>query len=91
MATVAITLKIMPNSPETDLDQISKAVDEKITNFGGGVGKTETEPVAFGLKALVIIFTMPEEKGSTESLEQEISELSGVSSVQVTDVRRTLG
>ena len=91
MATVVVTLKIMPDSPETDLSQISKAVGEKIINFGGSAGKTAMEPVAFGLKALVIIFTMPEEKGSTEPLEQEISGLSGISSVQVTDVRRAIG
>ena len=91
MATVVVTLKIMPNSPDTNLDEISSAATEKIAAFGGNVGKTDEEPIAFGLKALLLMFSMPEEKGSTEELEKQIGEIPGVSSVQVTDVRRAVG
>jgi len=90
-ATVIISLKIMPESPETNLDDLSAKANEKISAFGGKVGKTEQEPVAFGLKSVNIMFSMPEEKGSTEDLEKQISDISGVNSVQVTDVRRALG
>ena len=91
MATVVVTLKIMPDSPETDQDGIIVAVSEAVSDFGGEVGKTSSEPVAFGLKAALVFFTMPEEKGSTEELENKISDIPGVSSVQVTDVRRAVG
>ncbi|MBI2664187.1 elongation factor 1-beta [Candidatus Woesearchaeota archaeon] len=91
MATVIVSLKIMPDSPETDLGAIAEAASEKISGFGGTVGRTDTEPVAFGIKSINIMFSMPEEKGSTEDLENEISEIDGVSSVQVTDVRRAVG
>jgi translation elongation factor EF-1beta len=37
------------------------------------------------------MFALPEETGSTEALEKQISAISGVSSVQVTDVRRAVG
>ena len=53
--------------------------------------KTEIQPGAFGLKALVILFVMDEKKGSTEALEQKISQLEGVESVEVPDVRRAVG
>lgn len=91
MATVVVTLKIMPESPDTNLDEIYTASTEKIADFGGNVGKKIIEPVAFGIKALVIMFSMPEEKGSTEDLEKQIAEIHGVTSVQVTDVRRSIG
>lgn len=91
MATVVVTLKIMPDSTETDQEGIIAAASGQITDFGGRVGKTSSEPVAFGLKAAVVLFTMPEEKGSTEELEKKIADVAGVSSVQVTDVRRTVG
>lgn len=92
MAKAIITLKIMPESPETNLDKIATETEEKITGFAGeGETKKEIEPVAFGLKALKIIFVMDEEKGSTESLEKEIQELEGVNSVEVIDVRRAIG
>ncbi|KYK26874.1 hypothetical protein AYK26_07055 [Euryarchaeota archaeon SM23-78] len=92
MAKAIVTLKIMPKSPDTDLDKISKSALEKIKGFAGeGETKKEIEPVAFGLKALKIIFVMDEEKGSTEPLEKEIQALEGVSSVEVIDVRRAIG
>ncbi len=92
MANVVVTLKIMPESLDVDLKDIEYKVIKEIKNF---VGETETkieiEPVAFGLKSLKIIFVMNENKGSTEKLENKISSLKGVNSVEVTDVRRAIG
>ena len=91
MATVVVTLKIMPEGPDTDLDNLTNVVSEKITAFGGTVGKKDTEPIAFGLKSLLRLFSMPEDKGGTEELEKMIEQVPGVRSVQVSDVRRTVG
>ncbi|MBW2966633.1 elongation factor 1-beta [Candidatus Woesearchaeota archaeon] len=92
MANVIITLKIMPESPEIDLKKISEEAKNKISDFAGpGEMKIEEQPVAFGLKALNITFVMDESKGSTEPLEESISEIKGVQSVEVTDVRRAIG
>lgn len=81
----------MPKSPEVNLEVLETQATEKIANFGGEVGKKEIQPVAFGLKALMLYFVMDEVKGSTDSLEKEIESLEGVNSVEVTDVRRTIG
>ena len=91
MAVVVVTLKIMPDSPDTNLDSLAESATEKIAAFGGKVGRTIVEPVAFGLKSLTLLFTMQEDKGSTDSLETDISQIEGVTSVQVTDVRRVVG
>ncbi|MBI2143185.1 elongation factor 1-beta [Candidatus Woesearchaeota archaeon] len=91
MATVIVTMKIMPSSPEEDLDSIRSAAAKMIAEFGGTVGKTELEPIAFGLKAVVFMFAMAESVGDTEELEEKIAAVQGVSSVQVTDVRRAVG
>lgn len=91
MAHVIITLKIMPESVDVSLEGIKQKANELIKAFGGEVGKTEEEPIAFGLKALKLFFVMDESKGSTESLEQDISKIKGVNSVEVTDVRRAIG
>ena len=92
MANVIITLKIMPTSPEVDLSALLEKVKAEITTYSGEEQfKTEEEPVAFGLKALKIIFVMDESRGDTEPLEKKIAELEGVNSVEVTDVRRALG
>jgi elongation factor 1-beta len=92
MANVVVTIKIMPESPESDLSKIEESAKKKIVKFAGqGHMKVEHEPIAFGLKALKIIFVMPESKGSTEELEDNISNIEGVQSVEVTDVRRAVG
>ena len=91
MATVIITLKIMPESPETDLAGVQEKADKEIASFGGTVGKVEIEPIAYGLKALKIYFLMDESKGATDSLEEQIVGIDGVRSVEVIDVRRTIG
>jgi len=91
MAEVIVTLKIMPENPEVDFNKVEEKVKELVSGFGGEVGKVEIEPIAFGLNALKIIFIMDESKGSTESLEKDVSEVEGVMGVEVVDVRRTLG
>ncbi len=91
MAQVVVTLKIMPESPSTDFASIQEKATKLIHEFGGQVGKVDIQNVAFGLKALNLFFMMDEDVGSTESLEQEIAKLHGVNSVDVTDVRRTVG
>ncbi len=92
MAKVVVTLKIMPESPEVNLENIEKEAKEKIIDFSQSEEvKTEQEPVAFGLKSLKIIFVMEESKGSTDALEEQIKTISGVNSVEAVDVRRAIG
>ncbi|MBN2368386.1 elongation factor 1-beta [Candidatus Woesearchaeota archaeon] len=92
MADVVITMKIMPDSPDVDLGKLEGSALEKIKAFTGFDNhKTEQEPVAFGLKALKIMFVMDEAKGATDPLEEDIGSIEGVNSVEVTDVRRSIG
>jgi len=81
----------MPISPSIDLSSLEKKATEKIKFFGGEVGKVEQEPIAFGLTALKLIFVMDENIGSTEALEEDISKIKGIQSVEVSDVRRAIG
>ncbi len=91
MAEVVVTIKIMPEDPGVDLNKLEKEAKIKISDFGGEVGKVETEAIAFGLKALKLIFVMDESKGSPDPLEKSIESLEGVKSAEVTDVRRAIG
>ena len=92
MADVVITLKIMPNDTSIDLSNLESRAKKEIIDFcSSREFKTSIEPIAFGLKALNIIFVMDESKGSTEKLEEKIKLIDGVESVEVTDVRRAIG
>ena len=91
MAQVIVSLKIMPDGADSDLRSIEKSATSMIEQFGGKVGKSEDVPIAFGLRALRLIFVMDESKGGTDKLEEQISTISGVMNVTVDDVRRALG
>lgn len=92
MANAVVTVKIMPESPEVDLSKIEQAAKEKIKEFAGeGETKTEIEEIAFGLKALKILFVMDESKGAPDPVAEEIDKLEGVNSAEISDVRRAIG
>ena len=92
MASVVVTLRIMPNDASIDLSNLESNAKKEIVNFCNSKEfKTSIEPIAFGLKALNIIFVMDESRGSTEKLEEKIKLIRGVESVEVTDVRRAIG
>ncbi|MBI2647370.1 elongation factor 1-beta [Candidatus Woesearchaeota archaeon] len=92
MAQVVVTLRIMPNNPNTELSKIETKVKKEIIDFCDSKEfKINIEPIAFGLEALNIMFVMDENKGSTEKLESKLSQINGVESVEVIDVRRAVG
>ena len=92
MANVVITVKIMPDSPETDLAKLEEEAKKLIAEFAGeGDTKSEQVPVAFGLKALNIIFVMDESNGSPDPVAEKITQIEGVNSAEIVDVRRAIG
>lgn len=95
MAIAVITAKIMPDSPEVNLNEIQDQAQQIIRDFtersDPADQKISIEPIAFGLKAINIIFTMDEAKGSPDQLEDKITAIEGVQSFEVTDVRRAIG
>jgi elongation factor 1-beta len=92
MGTAIVTLTIMPESPSIDLKEIEHEAIKLITAFADDRQKrVDIKPVAFGLQSINIVFLMDEKKGGTETLEQQISEIAGVQSVELTDIRRIIG
>ncbi|MBT3690840.1 elongation factor 1-beta [Candidatus Woesearchaeota archaeon] len=93
MTDVVLTIKIMPESPEVNMEDLETKVKSEIKKFINEDSdmKTEIEPVAFGLNALKIIFVMDESIGSPDPLEESIEKFEEVASVEVVDVRRALG
>lgn len=92
MAQVVVSLRIMPQNPGIDLSKLEAEVKKEIVDFCSAQEfKMGIEPIAFGLKALNVLFVMDESRGSTEVLEKKISAIEGIESVEVTDVRRAIG
>jgi elongation factor 1-beta len=82
MARVVITLKIMPEDVDVDLDDLLKQI-KKVVPQGTDVRATEIVPVAFGLKAIRMNIARDESLGGTEDVEAAITDLEGVAQVEV--------
>ena len=92
MADVIITFNIMPTSPDVDLKEVTEKSLALIKEYTGlDNNKVEEVPLAFGLISIKLIFVMDEAKGATDPLEEQIKTIDGVNSVEVTDVRRSIG
>ena len=90
MSIAAVIVKIMPDSPETDLEAIKKAAKEKLEAKGAQQITFEEKPIAFGLKAVFLKAAIPEEQG-TDMVEEELAKIEHVSSVNIEDYRRAFG
>ena len=90
VANVVVTMKIMPESPEVSFSWLTNQAEPMIAAWGT-ILKTEKQPIAFGLSALIFTFLMDERKGGTDKLESQISSIKGVIHVEVIDVRRAVG
>jgi|APSaa5957512576_1039674.scaffolds.fasta_scaffold35951_2 translation elongation factor aEF-1 beta len=93
MGTAILKLKMMPKSPDTDLEKMKQGIREKIEAHGGVLNPTEPfeeQEIAFGLKSLTATFAWPEEK-DTDLAENSAAEVEGVSSVEIVDYRRAMG
>jgi len=75
MGNVAVALKIMPESPETDLEKIKAEISKKIK-----VQDAKIEPIAFGLKMLRILVIVPDKE--TGDLESKLKSIKGVSDIE---------
>jgi elongation factor 1-beta len=90
MGIAAVKIRILPTSPEVDLERLKKTAKVIIERMGGKNCRFEEEPIAFGLKAIIALFAWPEEL-ELDSLEGFLNKIEQVSSLQVTDIRRALG
>jgi len=90
MSIVAIIAKIMPESPDVDLEKIKVEVQAKLEEDGAQNVSFEVKEVAFGLKALMVKFAWPEEKDCSV-YEDKLSAIEGVSSAVTDDYRRAFG
>ena len=86
----AIQYKIMPEGLDVDLGTLKTKVEAKITELGGMPSSVEEQPIAFGLKALIVTIALSEDEES-DAVEKTFSEIEGISSVELIDYRRVIG
>lgn len=87
MGKVAAKLKVMPQSPEVDLDELEERITTSLPE-GAKIRGFQREDIAFGLVALLPTVIVPDEAGGTEAVEEAFHEVDGVESVSVEEVGR---
>ncbi len=90
MGIAAVKIKIMPSSPEVNLEKIKESAKNLVEKTGGKNCKFEEEPIAFGLNAIIAFFAWPEEQ-ELEKLEEKLKKIDNINSIQVIDIRRAFG
>lgn len=87
MGKVAAKLKVMPSSPEIDLDELQERLEDSLPE-GAKINGFERDNVAFGLIALLPTVIVPDDAGGTEAVEEAFSGVDDVESVSVENVGR---
>ena len=90
MGFTAVQMKLMPTSPDVNLQEIEKKAEEIINSMHKTQVKIEEEPIAFGLNAIILSFAWNDEI-DTEILEAKLQQIENVSSVEVLDIRKAFG
>jgi elongation factor 1-beta len=76
MGDVAVSMKIMPASVDTDIEKIKEEISKKVE-----IKDSKVEVIAFGLKALKILIVIPD-KG-VDQLKDDIASIDGISEVEI--------
>ena len=88
MGDVAAKIKIMPESVDTDLAELKEKLKSAIPAGAELHGDIVEDPIAFGLKALIVTLIVNDQEGGTEAVEEAFEKIPGAENVKVIDVNR---
>ena len=89
MGDVLTTMKIMPDSPDVDLDAIEATIESSMPE-GAKLHDMAEEPIAFGLVAIILQFITDDGEGGSEPVEEMVQAIDGVASIEITGVGRLM-
>lgn len=82
MGSVAVIMRVMPESPDVDLEQLKSALKQKLP----GIQDMKVEPIGFGLKAIKFAAIINDAGGETDKLEASLSSIPGVERAEIIEV-----
>jgi len=85
MGSVAVILRVMPESPEINLEELKKALKQKLPS----IQEIKEEPIGFGLKSLKILAVVNDAGGETDMVEKSLNEVAGVERAEIIEVTLT--
>ncbi len=87
MGEVAAKIRIMPSGMDVDLNKLKEEL-KKVIPEGARLHSFAEEPVAFGLKALMVVVKVGDIEGGTEKVEEAFGKVKGVENVSVEELGR---
>ena len=90
MGIALVKIKIMPESPDSDLNTIKEKAKQIALENQAQNPSTEIEPIAFGLNAIILNFSL-DESLSIDDIQNKLKEIPEVVSAEVIDFRRAFG
>ena len=93
MANAIITFKVMPESPDTDLDSVKeKALIICKEEGAKGDMQSTVEPLAFGLKQLMVLgmYEVSDDK-DFDAIAGRLAEIEGVANAEVAKMDLAMG
>jgi len=87
MGEVAAKIRIMPTGMDVDLKKLREELT-KVVPKGARLHGFSEEPVAFGLKALMVVVKVGDLEGGTEKVEEAFVKVKGVENVSVEELGR---
>ncbi|MDD3041916.1 MAG: elongation factor 1-beta [Methanosarcinaceae archaeon] len=88
MGEVAAKMKIMPSDVETDLGKLKEQLRAAVPEGSEIYGEIVEEPVAFGLKALIVTVIVGDQEGGTEAVEEAFAKVEGAENIQILELGR---
>lgn len=85
MGKVAIKYRLLPESPDVDINGLTKEISGAVPD-GVEIANLSTKPFAFGLTAIEILVIMNDVEGISDSTEKALSEVPGIQTVESLEV-----
>lgn len=89
MGDVNLTLRVLPDDPDVDLDALATQVEKSLPDKARLAG-TAIKPFAFGLKALMLSVIIPDESGLADQVEDALRGVDRVQGVELVDMGRLM-
>lgn len=87
MGEVFLKYRIMPDGVEVDLAALKQSMTDALPDFAKMEGCDE-KPFAFGMKCLETGFTVEDEDGNNDKLEETLQAVEGVQGLELLEMGR---
>ncbi|MGB0653081.1 MAG: elongation factor 1-beta [Thermoplasmatota archaeon] len=89
MGEVLLIYRVMPESPEVDLEQLRTDIKAAMPDVAEVKG-FEEKPFAFGLKALETTIVVADDEGNNDKVEEALMGVANVQGAELLDMGRVI-